>query len=310
MPTIKVIINGSHILKVKISARKAKDIKLDCPEPLLSDTIAFFKAPESLILTEDNVAFLTGLCEKYNAVLNVKPVFMKRVAELQREVERLERKEQERREREYRVNRGKEETLKVNNIATTSQKEDYQAADAMRELLDLTDGKELSYLLNNITNPHDVTTSEQDIEVAEEQLNDIMKELSEDLSALDESLQLDNQTEINDQEQTTNQIDTTTPVPEPSRLTQQTTHTATTKTEEFRNISVTQENGTTTIKDQRMRIVDLREETVEQDPTLFVRVVSPKQRIVTKYKMYSPSVVLSPICEMNCDPLASVISVP
>ena len=60
MPTIKVIINGSHKLKVKTSARKAKDIKLDCPDPLLSDTIAFFKAPESLILTEDNVAFLTG----------------------------------------------------------------------------------------------------------------------------------------------------------------------------------------------------------------------------------------------------------
>ena len=228
---------------------------------------------------------------------------------MQREVERLERKEQERREREYRLNREKEEALKVNSMTTTSEKSqnnDHQAADAMRELLDLTDGRELSSLLDNITNPSDdvrAMTSEQDIEVAEEQLNDIMKELSEDLSALDESLQ--SQTE--QEQKTTTQIEAVPTVPEPM---QQTTHTSTTKTEEFRNISVTQEDGTTRIKDQRLRIVDLREENVEQDPTLFVRVVSPKQRIVTKYKMYSPSVVLSPICEMNCDPLAAIISVP
>lgn len=89
MPMTKITINNSAKIKIKTKAKKAKEIKIQCPDEFVGDTVALFKSPETLVLTESNVGFLSGLCETYKHALDLKPVFLKRFSDVQDEIDRI-----------------------------------------------------------------------------------------------------------------------------------------------------------------------------------------------------------------------------
>ena len=89
MKSIKITINGSNKFKLKVSSKKAKDIKITCSEEFVADTITLFKTPEKLVLNEHNVGYLAGVCETHKLVLDVKPVFLKRISNLQSEIDSI-----------------------------------------------------------------------------------------------------------------------------------------------------------------------------------------------------------------------------
>ncbi|KAL5247764.1 hypothetical protein ACHWQZ_G019598 [Mnemiopsis leidyi] len=89
MPSIKITINGAHKFKMKVTSKKLKDIRLTCPEEFVTDTTMLFKSPDKLVLTEQNVGYLAQVCETHKQVLNVKPIFLKRISNLQSEIDSI-----------------------------------------------------------------------------------------------------------------------------------------------------------------------------------------------------------------------------
>ena len=55
-----------------------------------------FKTPEKLVLTEQNVGYLAQVCETHKQVLNLKPIFLKRISNLQSEIDSILHVETER----------------------------------------------------------------------------------------------------------------------------------------------------------------------------------------------------------------------
>ena len=89
MPMTKITINKSVKFKIKTKLKKGMHINIECPEEFVEDATALFKSPETLTLTEGNVAYLSELCETYKHVLDLKPMFLKRVSDVQEEIDRI-----------------------------------------------------------------------------------------------------------------------------------------------------------------------------------------------------------------------------
>ena len=293
MKSIKITINGSNKFKLKVSSKKAKDIKITCSEEFVADTITLFKTPEKLVLTEHNVGYLAGVCETHKLVLDVKPVFLKRISNLQSEIDSILHFEKTEMEGSSVEEAGKE-SQQASQVLQAS-----QAPNMVNQELKFYSDQTLNQTIsekcvtNGESNNHNESlklssddNNKKSIIVEDMKMSPICsKNISTGVHTSSKTISLRNQT--------TAAKDLVTEDGQRKIMALSATEDTTI------SVSKDNDNKTTTIRETRHREVAVKTTRYEQDPRMFVRIVSPKHRIITRYHSYSPEVNTSPVFE-NC----------
>ena len=367
---------------MKVTSKKIKDIRLTCPEEFITDITMLFQTPEKLVLTEQNVGYLAQVCETHKQVLNLKPIFLKRISNLQSEIDSILHVETKEKteiggrsgiEQNSISNRPSSDVIdKVPEIGVVTNSKDECAVSEMDEMSSkkTTGSENLGTESSEIKVDPGTTEERSPIKCEDSQdkestrdvfsiLEDAEKMVNQELESYsgpsnvqfganklahnkpqekpsstrqNESLSSESpasQMEISESpasqmgisESPASQMKTpavtitdkditngpfltsktislkkdTSAIQD---ITTQNGDSQRTKlsAKEDRTVSVSTDaaNNTTTIRETRQKEVVVTRTTYERDPKLFVRIVSPKQRIVTRYKSYSPEVSSSP----------------
>jgi hypothetical protein len=346
MRSIRVTINGTQKIKVKVSSRKLKDIKITIPEEFVADTITLFKDPEKLVLTEQNVAFLAGLCETHKRILNLKPIFLKRISDLQSEIDSILKAENGSGSDKIAVDEVPESSVQTPEVAaqSSSLKEESGKTNnftSSETNINLKPDEQVPVKTSNFTTgetemvlKHDevVSLNESDNKVTSNEIFSILenadKLVTQELESFNEKIpdmdiseksisKITHGDHNGSEEVTTNITDESSPKADDRKLKRlhssktiilggtSATKELTAEDGDCRSTLITRENtkisisesedNTTIIKAMREREVTVTKTTYERDPNLFVRIVSPKQKVITRYSSYSPEIKLSPV---------------